>query len=420
MDLEIVTVGGELLLGLTVDTNAADIARALTPVGARVVRRATVGDEREAIRAAVGEALARTGAVMVTGGLGPTRDDVTKHAVASVFGMRIVVDEESLARLTARWSGLGRAGPMPEANRTQAEIPEGATVLPNARGTAPGLWLEGPRGLAILLPGVPREMRGLMAAEVVPRLRGRIEAAGTRAAVRSRVLRTTGVAESALADLLRDAEDRYGTIAFAYYPSLEGVDLRLTERIAAGERQEGMLEDAVAHARARLGAHCYAEGETDLAAVLVARLAALGARLAVAESCTGGLVGGRITDVPGASAVFVGGVIAYANDVKERELDVPAAVLAAHGAVSEQSVRAMARGAQRRFGAQAAVAVSGIAGPEGGTAEKPVGTIWIAARFEERERVVHTRLPGDRHDIRHRAAQASLDVLRRLLAEDSR
>ena len=415
MDLEIVTVGSELLLGLTVDTNAAELARALTPVGARVVRRATVGDDPDAIRGAVGEALARTGVVIVTGGLGPTRDDVTKHAVASLFGMPLVVDEQYLAGLEARWTGLGRSGRMPVANRTQAEVPEGATVLPNPLGTAPGLWLEGEPGIAILLPGVPREMRALATREVAPRLEQRMRAAGGYRTARSHVLRTTGIAESALADLLRETEDEFAAVSVGYYPSLEGVDVRLTEKTPTGQKGQAMIDAAVHRMRGLLGRYCYGDDETDLAAVIVARLSALGARLAVAESCTGGLVGGRLTDVPGSSAVFVGGVIAYANAVKERELGVPRQLIEAHGAVSEAVVQAMARGVQGRFGTGAAIAVSGIAGPGGGTPEKPVGTVWIAARLGERERVRHARLPGDRHDIRHRAAQASLDVLRRLV-----
>lgn len=416
MDLEVVTVGAELLAGLTVDTNAADIARALTPVGARVVRRATVGDDAAAVRAAVRDALARCGFVIVTGGLGPTRDDVTKHAVAAHFGMRIVTDAAYLAGLEERWRRLGRAGRMPEANRTQAEVPDGATVLPNPRGTAPGLWLEGEPGVAVLLPGVPREMRGLMAEEVAPRIRDRIAASGRLHPVHVRTLRTTGIAESALADALREVEDEDARVRFAYYPSLEGVDVRLVLEGMDTDREADILGAAVRRVQEVVGTYCYAEGEADLAAVVLEDLAARDARLAVAESCTGGLVGGRITDVPGSSRVFLGGVIAYDNAVKERELGVGAALLGTHGAVSEPVVQAMARGAQVRFGAEAAVAVSGIAGPGGGTPEKPVGTVFIAARLGDHERTVHVRLPGDRHDVRHRAAQAALDALRRLLA----
>lgn len=420
MDVEIVTVGTELLLGFTVDTNAADIARTLSEIGVRVIRRSTVGDDERAIGTAVGDALDRTGFVLTTGGLGPTRDDITKHAIARVFDVAVRLDPEQLTQLERRWARLGRPGVMPAANRSQAEVPEGAGVLPNPRGTAPGLWMEGARGTVVLLPGVPHEMRGLLADEVVPRLRARMTAGsdGQRITA-SRVLRTTGIPESRLADRIGEFESALRPATLAYLPSFEGVDLRLTVWESDPEAGSEALDRAVATLTPALGDAYYGDGATPLAAVVVERLRRAGRRLAVAESCTGGLVAKLVTDVPGASKVFAGGVVAYADEVKARELGVPSAVLAHDGAVSEATVAAMARGVAERFGADVAVAVSGIAGPEGGTPAKPVGTVWLSALATGE---VHTRMirfPGARDEVRRRSAQAALDLVRRALLEDA-
>jgi nicotinamide-nucleotide amidase len=411
MDVELVTIGAELLLGFTIDTNAADLARALASVGARVVRTTTVPDATEPIRDAVAAALARTGFVVTTGGLGPTSDDVTKQTVADLYGARLVLDDHYLTGLEQRWRRLGRGGAMPAANTSQAMVPEGATVLPNSRGTAPGLWLEDARGVVVLLPGVPHEMRALAAGELLPRVAGR---AGGHV-VLSRVLRTTGIAESALADHVGPVEPDLRPATVAYLPSFDGVDLRVTVGSARRADGEAALARAVETLRPLLVPWGYGEDEADLAGVVLEQAHATGARLAVAESCTGGLLAARLTAIPGASTTFLGGVVAYDNGVKTRELGVPAALLANHGAVSEPVVRAMAAGARERFAAEAAVAVSGIAGPDGGTPDKPVGTVWLAAAHRDVERAVRLGLPGDRAEVRARAAQAALDLLRRVL-----
>jgi nicotinamide-nucleotide amidase len=415
MDLELVTVGTELLLGFTIDTNAAEIARALGAVGARVVRKTTVADDPAPIAAAVREALERTGFVIATGGLGPTGDDVTKRAVAGLFGAPLVLDGAYLERLRDRFRRLGR-GPMPEANRTQAEIPRGAVILPNRWGTAPGLWLESHLGVAVLLPGVPREMRGLLEHEVVPRLRERAtRGSGAPSVTLSRTLRTTGVSESALADRIGPLEHRLAPATLAYLPSPEGVDLRLTVWSLPAAEAERALARAAEALTPALGVHRYGDGGCDLAAVVLERLERRGAKLAVAESCTGGLLGERLTAVPGASRTFVGGVVAYDNAIKVSELGVPQRDLDRHGAVSEAVVRAMAEGVARRFGTGASLAVTGIAGPEGGTPEKPVGTVWLAACLDRRCEADGGWFPGDREHVRRRSAQAALDLMRRLL-----
>jgi len=412
--LEVLTIGTELLLGYTVDTNAADLGRALAAAGAEITRRTTVADRPEAIRAGVAEALDRTGFVITTGGLGPTRDDMTKTVVAELLGKRLVLDERLLASIAARFQRMGR--PMPAINRTQAEIPEGATTLPNPRGTAPGLWVEDARGrVVVLLPGVPREMRGLLVEEVLPRIVAR--QGGARRVVLSRTVRTTGVSESALAERVGPIEPEIAPLTLAYLPSVQGVDLRVTAWGLEPKDAAARLAAVVERLTAAVGEHAYGEDDADLAAVLLDALRKGRHRLGVAESCTGGMLGERITHIPGASDTFIGGVVAYADVIKTAALKVPLETLEAYGAVSEETVRAMAEGAQRLFSADCSIAVTGIAGPGGGTPEKPVGTVWLAARVHTNTRALTRVLPGDRDDVRRRAVQAGLDLLRRLLAE---
>ncbi len=411
MKLEVVTIGTELLLGQTVDTNAAELGRALSAAGVEVVRHVSVADRPEMIRAAVAEALQRTGFVISTGGLGPTRDDMTKREVAAIFGKPLELDQTVLRSLEERFRRLGR--PMPAVNRTQAEVPAGAMVLPNPRGTAPGLWVEDGGRVVVMLPGVPSEMRGLLAEEVLPRLAAR----GSGVVVRSRTVRTTGSAESALAERVGAIEDDIAPLTLAYLPSTDGVDLRVTAWSLRADEANRRLDGAAMLLRERAGEDCYGEDATDLAAVVLEQLRERNTRLVVAESCTGGLLSGRITAIPGASQVFIGGVVAYDNVVKSGTLEVPPELLGRYGAVSEHVVLAMAEAVQRQFAVDAALAITGIAGPTGGTPEKPVGTVWLAARLGPEARALQRIFPGDRAEIRARAAQAALDLLRRLIAE---
>jgi len=411
VELEVVTVGTELLLGYTLDSNSAEIGRQLARIGVRVARRTSVADDGAAIRDAVGAALGRSRAALITGGLGPTRDDITKHTVAELFGAPLEFDDAIWQELVARWARLGRR--LAEANRTQAMVPRGATVLPNRWGTAPGLWLEGAPGIAIMLPGVPREMRGLLEHEVVPRLAART---GGRV-IRSRTLRTTGIPESSLSDRIGPIEGELAPLTLAYLPGLEGVDLRVTCWDADPADADRKLAAAIERLRASAGSHVYGEEEADLAAVVLDAARKSGVTLAVAESCTGGLVGGRLTAVPGSSDVFLGGVIAYHNEAKQSLLEVPAEVLDREGAVSEATARLMAEGVARRLGAGAAVAVTGIAGPAGGTEEKPVGTICFATTVGGVTRSSRTILPGERYEVRTRATQLALYLLLARLQE---
>ncbi len=410
MDVEVVTIGTELLLGFTLDGNAAELGQRLADVGVRVTRRTTVGDDPALIRDAVRDALARTGRVLTTGGLGPTRDDVSKGVVAELYGWPLRFDQGVWDALVERFRLMGRD--LPATNRQQAEVPTGATILPNRWGTAPGLWFEGPPGLVIMLPGVPREMAKLLRHEVVPRLVGQVE--GT--VVRSRVLRTTSLPESAVAERVGPLEDGLEPLTLAYLPGLAGVDLRLTAWNLPPAEADSRLNGGVDRLREALGPHAYGEEDDDLAAVLLQALKARGWRLALGESCTGGLVGARLTAVAGSSDVFAGGIVAYANSAKTELLGVDSARLAAHGAVSIEVAVALAEGAAERFHAQAGVGITGIAGPSGGTDEKPVGMVcfgWVAGERKEHARVI---FPGSRHEVRERAAQLALYRLWRLVA----
>jgi nicotinamide-nucleotide amidase len=420
MDCELITIGDELLLGFTVDTNAVHIARTLAEVGVRITRRATVGDVPADIVDAVRTALARTGAVLTTGGLGPTADDRTHEALALAFGRTLVLDTASRDALAERWRArFGR--PMPESNLRQFLLPDGATVLTNRHGSAPGIWLEDDAGRFVAtMPGVPREMRGLLAEEILPRLLTRAAAqAGEGAAmlvVRSRTLRTTGISESACADRLAEFAGAVHEVPLSYLPGLDGVDLRLTVSGVPSAEADAALARAAATVHERMGDWIYGEGDDDLAAHVLAVLRTAGHTIAVAESCTGGLLGGRLTAVPGSSSQVLGGIIAYDNRIKVEQLGVPEALLEAHGAVSEAVACAMANGVRARLGADVGVGITGVAGPGGGSADKPVGTVWVAVDVRGDVHAVKPVLPGDRGEIRHRATQIALDRVRRAYA----
>ena len=411
MHIEVVTIGDELLLGYTIDTNAAHLARTLAAEGVEISRRTTVGDTPGAIAAAVHEGLDRAGAVITTGGLGPTSDDLTKPSIAALFGRAMVLDEEHLAWMEERFTRIFQR-PMPAANRQQAMLPEGARKLRNNHGSAPGIWLEDERGRWVaMLPGVPREMRGMLADTLVPLIRERL--GDDRRVVRSRTLRTTGVGESFIADRVATVQAGLGEVGLSYLPNAEGTDLRVTVRGIPPEEADRRLAHAVATLREVVGDAIYGEDGADLAAVVLDLCRARGLTIGVAESCTGGLLGARLTTVAGSSDVVLGGVIAYSNALKSTLLDVPATLLAEHGAVSEPVVRAMATGARAAAGSAIGVGITGIAGPGGGTEEKPVGTVWIATDLDGMVEARRLRLIGDRAEIRQRAAQAALEMIRR-------
>lgn len=401
----LVSIGDELLNGRTVNTNAAWLADALAREGARVSRVLTVGDHPADIVDALAWARANAEVVVCSGGLGPTDDDRTRDAVAAAFEAPLRESPETLSWLRARFENRGR--PMPASNRRQAMFPEGARVLANPIGSAPGFALGGGDGATVFaLPGVPAELRRLSADHLLPWMRA--EWGASLAARPHAVLRTTGVSESDLADRL-EAIDELAGVSLAYLPSTHGVDVHVRGDDDAG------LARAVGLVEAEVGRAIYARGDVDLVEVVVAALRERDWSLALAESCTGGVLAQRITDFAGASKYFLGGLVTYSNESKTALAGVEADLIARDGAVSAAVARALAAGARGRFGADAALAITGIAGPDGGSADKPVGTVFVAVRTPDADEVRELRLTGDRAAIRERSAQAALDLLRRAL-----
>lgn len=407
--VEVVAIGDELLLGDTIDTNGAWLGNALSAAGIRVVRRAVVGDDDDAIRDAVSDALARTGAVICCGGLGPTPDDRTRTVVASTYGWPLEIDESWVDTMRARFEARGYR--MPDSNLAQAEVPRGATVFRNAIGTAPGLGLaDDAHGITILLPGVPREMRWLFEQHALDWLLSRIARDGRP--IRRRILRTTGIAESALAERIADIADAMSPLTLAFLPTGTGIDLRLTSWGEADDVTVSARFDEIERAlHERLGRVIYGDEQVDLARVVGDALRQRGLTIAVAESCTGGLLAKRLTDAAGSSDFMIGGIVTYADEAKIELLGVPAATIERHGAVSEETAVAMLDGIIGRTGADCAISITGIAGPGGGTEEKPVGTVWTGVAAGDERRVRLVRLFGDRSEIRERSVQAALKIL---------
>jgi nicotinamide-nucleotide amidase len=409
MSAAVLCTGTELTRGELVNTNATWLADELTTLGFQVAEIATVGDDRDRIAAAL-ERLGREHDVVVcTGGLGPTTDDLTSEVVAGVLGVPLERDEPSLEKIRARFQKLGRT--MSPSNAKQADFPRGAAILPNDHGTAPGFAVTVGRAVAAFLPGVPSEMKAMFHASVVPKLAGipRPETHQIR-------LRTYGLPESKVNDELRGIEAAHG-VTIGYRARLPEIEVKV---LAVGERAEARVIAATADVRAALGDAIYGQGDTSFPATLLAELGARQATLALAESCTGGLVAELLTDVPGSSRVFLGGVVTYANTAKTAFLGVDPALLSAHGAVSEEVARAMAEGARARFGSTFAAAVTGIAGPDGGTAEKPVGLVHFAVASERGTSAKALNFSGNRSDVRKRAAFAALALVRRALTETLR
>lgn len=408
----IVSVGNELLYGETVDTNAAWLGKELTGWGLRVVRGYTVGDRAPEIREAVTDAMRVADAVVVSGGLGPTSDDVTKPAVAELAGLRLIVDRTVEEAVRTRFERFGFAE-VPESSRGQAEVPEGATALRNDHGTAPGLVIEHEGRSLVLLPGVPRELRGIVAGPLRDAWRERMAAT---ARAHHRVIHTTGIEEPALAERveplraglppeIRDAVD------VAYLPDELGVDVRLTTADRNAERARERLSAAEEGLAAAFSPWHFEAESGDLVEAVSRLLKDEGLRLAAAESCTGGLLAARMTDRAGSSEVFVGGIVAYDDEVKIAQLHVFPPDLGREGAVSDAVVRQMASGVASQLGADVGVAITGVAGPGGGSDEKPVGTVWIAASFRAEVTAVCRRFAGDRGEVRRRSAQAALALV---------
>lgn len=413
--IEIINTGTELMLGRVLNTHQQWLCRQLADAGYEVERQVAVPDTGPAIRDAVREALARADLILTTGGLGPTSDDLTRDLIAGLFNAKLVQHEGVLAKIAEYFASRQR--PQPESTKVQAQVPEGATVLMNAHGTAPGLVLRaapgqfraGPGSLLIMLPGPPRELRPMFLNQALPIIREQFPLAQPFACV---TLKTTGIGESRAEEII--APHLQPLVAqgleLGYCARTGEVDLRF---VAHGADAASLVEEAAALVRRLLPNHIYGAGDEQLEQVLVRLLTERRQTLATAESCTGGFIAHRLTNVPGASLVLRGGWVTYANEAKQEWLGVAADLLARHGAVSEPVARAMAEGARARAQADYAIAVTGIAGPSGGTPEKPVGTVFIAVAGPEGTQVRRHLNRFDRETFKLVTSQQALELARR-------
>ena len=412
----IVAVGSEMLTPSKVDTNSLHITEELNRLGVDVIAKAVVGDSRDELAHIISSLLERVDLLILCGGLGPTDDDVTREAVALALNRPLAEDEAITARLRERFKARGFAMPMPETNRRQAMVPAGAAVIENTKGSAPGLWIDHDASSVVLLPGPPREMKPMLAALIEGRLRDRSPG---EPLVR-RVIRIAGRIESDVDQLLQPLYREWAAAAPAIAATIlaqpGAIELHLSAQASSQDVVDRALESAVQRVVETIGADIYSTDGRKLEQVVGDLLVAKGLRVAAAESCTGGLITSRLTDVPGSSRYVDQSVITYSNEAKTELLGVPSDVLKAHGAVSEPVALAMAEGIRVRAGAGVGVGVTGIAGPTGGTPEKPVGMV-VAAVVTASERRCRTfRFFGDREQVKFQASQSALDMVRRLLS----
>ena len=378
MTAEIITIGDEILIGQIVDTNSAWIAQQLNRIGIALVQITSIADQGDAIRQALSSATSRADIILCTGGLGPTKDDVTKQTLATYFNTTLIRDVDVLAHVESIFKKFNR--PMLEVNNRQADVLANARVLHNETGTAPGMWIEENEKIYIIMPGVPTEMKYLMQNEVLPKLQG----LPNQYAISHRSILTAGIGESFLAEKLHSfEEDLPPHIHLAYLPKFGQVRLRLTGSSLMEQALEKEMEAYSSTLMELVKPYFVGEGDVLLEQQLLTRLKNHQLSLSTAESCTGGYLSHLITSLPGSSAVFKGGVVSYSNELKEQVLGVQASTLAAYGAVSEQVALEMALGAQKNFKTDYSMAITGIAGPDGGTDDKPVGTVWIAVAGKE-------------------------------------
>ena len=419
MTATLLSIGDELLIGQVVNTNAAWLGEQLSALGIAVRRMEVVGDEAAEIRRELRRALGETDLVIITGGLGPTHDDITKRAVADELDRPLEFRDELMDEVRRKFEGRGRR--MSESNRQLAEVPAGFEALANPVGTAPGLWFEGEvdgatRSL-VILPGVPHEMRTLMQEAVLPRLTAR----NGDVALAQKTLLTVGRGESDLADALGSYADRLGpSLRLAFLPNYGVVRLRITALGEARTEAEARLADFETYVRERIGEHVFGEGDDTLEAAVGRMLRERGLTLATAESCTGGLLSHRLTNIPGSSAYYCGGAVVYGNSQKIVLLDVDESSLYRDGAVSEAVAKQLAEGVRARLNADLGIATTGIAGPGGGTPRKPVGTVWIGYADEHGPYAVRLQFTNDRLLNKRLSVTAALAILRRQLLRRDR
>ena len=418
---ELLTIGDEILFGQIVDTNSQWMSVALSNAGIKVIRKTSVGDEEGEILKAFAEAESRADIILITGGLGPTSDDITRELIAEMLGRKLVMSEE--IREQIRQFFASRSRPQPARTEVQALVPEGAIVLPNAHGTAPGLAMEvsadiyrGARSWLIMLPGPPRELRPMWAEHVVTLLKREFAQPETFVC---RTLKTTGIGESRVEEIIvrhLDEQLKAG-LEIGYCARTGEVDVRF---VCRGSNAVACVAAAEKITRRLLRDHVYGVDDEQLETVIVRLLTERKQTLALAESCTGGFLANRITNVPGASAVLLAGLVTYSNEAKQQLLGVSGATLKSHGAVSEAVAREMVEGARRRTGADYAISVTGIAGPSGGTPGKPVGTVFIGLAAPKATDVAHKVNGFDRETFKYVTSQQALEMLRRAILDNKK
>ncbi|MDR2980360.1 MAG: competence/damage-inducible protein A [Bacteroidales bacterium] len=408
----IINIGDELLIGQVINSNAAFIAEKVNAIGIWVEESLVIGDEEERMKKTILETLGKTDFVIVTGGLGPTKDDRTKKVLCEIFDMPLALHEPSLERLTAMFKKRGWE--LSESNRLQALLPEGAEIIPNDNGTAQGMWFERDGKVLVSMPGVPFEMKAMMC-DIVPKIRDHFH---SDFEIIHKVVQTSGIGESTLSDLLEDWENALPKfITLAYLPRPGIVRLRLT---AVGEDKkllESMLKDEIEKLKKIAGDYIWSFEDNQMEDEIGKKLRKIKKTLTLAESCTGGYIAHRITSVPGSSHYFKGSIVSYSNEIKRRILNVREVNLKKYGAVSEPVVSDMAINSMDLFDTDFSIAVSGIAGPDGGTEEKPVGTVWIAVATTTRiqTELFHFGTAGGRQTLIERAAVAAMNMLLKMM-----
>ncbi|MBQ3749752.1 MAG: competence/damage-inducible protein A [Bacteroidales bacterium] len=414
----LINIGDELLIGQVVNTNAAFIGQQMTAAGFELTDVITIGDDGLAIREAVERAMSKTDVVLMTGGLGPTKDDITKKVICDIFQRELVIDEATLKQVTEMFAARGME--LTETNRQQAAVPDGCVVLTNTLGTAPGLWLEKDGKVLISLPGVPFEMEKLIKDEVLPRLKaGKFRSSS----LLYKVVQCTNITESGLSDMLEEYEKQLPEgFKLAYLPKPGIIRLRLTAEGNDTEQLQTTLDQQFDLLKQQVAEYAFTDEDIELEEVVGRLLVKAGKTMATAESCTGGYIAHLITSVPGSSRYFQGSLVSYSNDIKRDLLNVREDNLKRRGAVSEPVVSDMALNAMGLFDVDYTIATSGIAGPDGGTPEKPVGTVWIAVATPVRLATKEFRFGSrmGRKQIIERAARAALNMLRIEIEKDQR
>lgn len=413
MNVEIIVIGDELLIGQVTDTNSGWIARELNHIGWEVTEITTVRDRSREITDALNSSFGRVDVVLMTGGLGPTKDDITKQTLCDYFGGKLVFDESVFANVEAIFRR--RKLTMNDSTRNQAYVPNMCTVIQNPVGTAPVMWFERNGKVLVSMPGVPTEMKTVMKEVVISRLREYFQ---DHSSILHRTCLVKDFTESRLSETLSDFEAQLpACIKLAYLPTPGVIRLRLTARGDEESYLQKIIDDEFFKLRTILGSHLFCGSDTTLAGALGSILVERGETLATAESCTGGNIAHEITRIAGSSVYFKGSVVAYSNEVKTRVLNVSSEILSGFGAVSRETVLQMVSGVQRLLSSDCAIATSGIAGPGGGSVEKPIGTVWIAVRYGERSEVECFCFEGDREQVIARATQSALLMLIQLMTK---